>query len=183
MDGYAADATNLEIAHRYSGFRNNVCGDINFEHARQLMRKLQLVTTVLQMKKGAQNFERNKVEAGRALITKSIASKVPANVFIVVDTHSEQFTGLLQCAGGKTDGGFAGVDEILAEYLGKAFREAMQSSSDAARNSAPKEVGSSDWYDDTPYTRGGWRGIFLLSCGPPVNASHHFESLLKMVEE
>jgi len=183
MDGYAADATNLEIAHRYSGFRDNVCGDINFEHTRQLMRKLQLFTTVLQMKKGAQTFERNKVDVGCALITRSIASKVPANVFIVVDTHSEEFSGMLQHTGGKTEGSYAGVDEILAEYLGEAFREAMQSSSDAARNSAPQEVGSSAWYDRTAYTRGGWRGVFLLSCGPAVNVTHHFERLLKMVEE
>lgn len=183
MDGYTADVTNLEIAHRYSGFRDNVCGDIIFVHTRQLMRKLQLFTAVLQMKKGAQTYERNKMEAGCTLITRSIASKVPANVFMVVDTHSQEFTGLLQHSGGNKDGGFAAVDEILAEYLGKAFRAAMQNSSDAARNSAQKEIGSSAWYDDTAYTRGGWRGVFLLSCGPAVNATFHFEKLMKMVEE
>jgi hypothetical protein len=140
---------------------------------------------VLQMKKGAQNHERNKMSGGCDLIVRSIKEKLPANVFIIIDTHSEEHSGMLQHCGGNTPGAakFATVREIIEGYLGKDFMSAMQNTSDAARNSSDKEVRGNSWYDDRAYTRGGWRGVFLISCGPAVKPSFHYDTLITMVEE
>jgi len=145
--------------------------------------KPQLFTAVLQMKKGAHVHERTKLEGGCNLIARSIQQKVPANVFIVVDTHSEEFTGMLQHSGGKTGAGLATLKEILREYLGPAFIDAMQRSSNAARSAPGKPIGDRTWYDHSASARGGWRGVFLMSCGPAVNAKYHFETLQGLIEE
>ncbi|KAF8124448.1 hypothetical protein EV363DRAFT_1103554, partial [Boletus edulis] len=39
------------------------------------------------------------------------------------------------------------------------------------------------WYDDSPFARGGWRGLFVASCSPAVRAEDGFRDLKTLVEE
>ncbi|KAG2741504.1 hypothetical protein P692DRAFT_20750781 [Suillus brevipes Sb2] len=77
------------------------------------------------------------------------------------------------------------VTEIVEAYLGKDFLKCMGESSDAARNdnSAPTTAKTTkQWCDLTAKTRGGWRVLLLVSCGPAIRVSHHFECVLKLVK-
>ncbi|KAG1850842.1 hypothetical protein DFJ58DRAFT_661827 [Suillus subalutaceus] len=44
-------------------------------------------------------------------------------------------------------------------------------------------MGGTPWCDTTPKARGGRRGLILVTCGPAIRVSHHFDSLLKLVKD
>jgi hypothetical protein len=113
-------------------------------------------------------------------IDHSVASKVPANVFIVVDTHADTLTGSLQWAGGVTAVRTAPMSELLAEFCGKAFLDKAKGSAVVAREFQPPE--NPGWYKDSPFFRGGWRGLLLATCGPAVRIHAGFDDLKRLVD-
>jgi len=135
------------------------------------------------MKRSAHESESRKMEDGCCLMRKSIDAGLPANTFIVVDTHSEEFSGLLQHTGGNKGGTNTTLAEILKAYLGPKFYNVMQESSVAARSSVAKSSDDKSWSDSSAHGRGGWRGVFLLSCGPAVRAQFHFDSMRELITQ
>lgn len=121
------------------------------------------------------------MEEGRQLINLSLASNLPANSFIVVDTHANTHNGQLQWAGGVTAPQTADASEVVAEFCGAEFIRLTREASKAAMTAVcPPQPGQ--WYSDSPFLRGGWRGLFVASCGPAVRHLGAFKDLKRMVE-
>jgi len=138
------------------------------------------------MRGGAHKSESKKLAPGAIFMDRNIKAGFPPNTFLVVDTHSDEYSGMLQHTGGHTGGTNTTITEILNAYLGEEFVKAMKRSSDAARSdkTVKKTVnGNTPWCDLTPNARGGWRGLFMVSCGPAIRVSHHFEAVKDLVEK
>lgn len=142
-------------------------------------KQLQLVDVV--MKSNGQRKAWKHTEAGARFIARSIQSGVPANCFIVVDTHADTLSGGLQWGGGTTSSKTAAASEVVGEFCGKKFLQEMQKASNAASNFAPPQT--LGWYEGSPFLRGGWRGLFVASCAPAVRVRNGFLDLRRMVEE
>lgn len=112
-------------------------------------------------------------------VTRSIKSGVPANCFTVIDTHSDAHTGELQWGGGLKGVRTATAGDVLSKFCGKDFLQSMQAASKAAGACVHTE--SPGWYNDSPYFRGGWRGIFVASCAPAVRVKRGFDGLKHLV--
>lgn len=121
------------------------------------------------------------METGKDFIARSIQSNVPANCFIVIDTHADTLNGGLQWAGDATSSQTAPASEVLEEFCGKRFLQEMLNASNAARSFVPPENPS--WYEDSPFFRGGWRGLFVASCAPAVRVPNGFRDLKRLVEK
>jgi hypothetical protein len=117
---------------------------------------------------------------GEDLLLRSIQSNVPANCFVVIDTHADTHTGELQWAGGTTAVQTASARELLACFCGERFLELMKAASNAARAFVPPV--NPGWYNGSPCFRGGWRGLFVASCAPVVRVERGFEDLRNLVE-
>ena len=140
----------------------------------------QLHLSDLSLKVNGQNAALKRMDAACKFIDHSTASQVPANVFIVVDMHSDTLTGSLQWAGGVTAVRTAPMSELLAEFCGAAFLDKAKDSAAAARGFQPPE--NPGWYKDSPFFRGGWRGLLLATCGPAVRIQAGFDDLKSLVD-
>lgn len=140
----------------------------------------QLHLADLSLKANGQNAALKKMNLASKFIEHSMASKVPANTFIVVDTHADTLTGSLQWAGGVTAVRTAAMSELLVEFCGKAFLAKVKESATAAREFQPPE--NPGWYKDSPFFRGGWRGLLLATCGPAVRIHAGFDDLKRLVD-
>lgn len=116
------------------------------------------------------------MKKGLDFVNLSLRSDVPANVFFVVDTHSQAETGLLLTE----DGRFLLPSQCIEDYSGREFLQAMRSAAERARV-APKNE-RDVWYDDSVYSRGGFRGLFLVTCSPTMKVKESFEDLRRLVE-
>jgi hypothetical protein len=138
------------------------------------------------MRGAAHLSESKKLAPGVEFIQRNIHAGFPPNVFVVIDTHSDEFTGMLQHTGGHSGGTSTSIKEIMTAYLGQEFRSAMQAASVAARSdeSIRKTVNGNDvWCDLTARARGGWKGLFMVSCGPAIRVSHHFDEVKGVVQK
>jgi hypothetical protein len=138
------------------------------------------------MKSGAHTKESRRLAFPSQFITASILENIPSNTFVIMDTHSDEYTGMLQHTGGSSGGTNTTAAEIIEAYLGKQFIRAMKMSSSHARDDTSLEtavMGGVPWCDVTPKARGGRRGLIIVSCGPAMRVNHHFDSLLTLVKE
>ncbi|KAG1829563.1 hypothetical protein DFJ58DRAFT_737265 [Suillus subalutaceus] len=145
-----------------------------------------LTTASLAMKAGAHDKQSRLLTIPSNFITTSMLENVPSNTFVIMDTHSDEYTGMLQHTGGASGGTNTTAAEIIQAYLGKKFIAAMRFASKNAREDESVEttaMGGTPWCDTTPKARGGRRGLILVTCGPAIRVSHHFDSLLKLVKE
>jgi hypothetical protein len=146
----------------------------------------QLTTATLCMKSGAHTKESRRLAFPSQFITTSILENIPSNTFVIMDTHSDEYTGMLQHTGGSSGGTNTTAAEIIEAYLGKPFLKAMKMASSYARDDTSVETtikGRAPWCDVTPKARGGRRGLILVTCGPAMRINHHFDSLLSLVKE
>lgn len=118
-------------------------------------------------------------------IKKSIYEGRPANLIIVLDTHSDTFSGQLQ-----TTGGLTGVrttltlPNLVRGYIGEGTLQAMRQASAIARSYhsiLEISAGVRPWADITPKARGGWRVMVMFSCGSSVRIPMHWESITKLI--
>ncbi|KAG1887457.1 uncharacterized protein F5891DRAFT_1199920 [Suillus fuscotomentosus] len=166
-DDYLATTVKIELENHYRMHPHN------------------LFIQTLRMRGAAHLSESRKLSDGLKFMRSNVGRGFPPNTFIVVDTHSDEFTGMLQHTGGHTGGTNTTITEIIEAYLGTEFLKCMGEASDAARtdNSTFTTAKSTKpWCDLTSRARGGWRGLLLVSCGPAMRVSHHFESVLKLVK-
>ncbi|KAG2352390.1 hypothetical protein BDR07DRAFT_1384333 [Suillus spraguei] len=145
-----------------------------------------LTTVTLAMKAGAHTSQSRWLETPSNFITTSILQNVPSNTIVIMDTHSDEYTGMLQHTGGPAGGTNTTAAEIIEAYLGKPFLRAMKMAASHARDDKSVETtikGGTPWCDTTPKARGGRRGLIIVSCGPAMHINHHFDSLLALVKD
>jgi len=114
-------------------------------------------------------------------IQRSVQSRAPANTFIVLDTHSDAETGFLQCSGGQRNPKYVMASEVVENFGGVDLPAAMRTAAEQALGAEPpKEV---DWYSDSAFSRGGWRGLLLATCSPAMQVDASFKDLRGLVEQ
>ncbi|KAG1837986.1 hypothetical protein DFJ58DRAFT_734082 [Suillus subalutaceus] len=85
------------------------------------MHSLALFTSILHMRGGAHVNTSKKLAPGVEFIKCNIKAGFPPNTFLVVDTHSDEYTGMLQHTGGHAGGTNTTIIKILQAYLGEDF--------------------------------------------------------------
>ncbi|KAG1746873.1 hypothetical protein EDB19DRAFT_1826261 [Suillus lakei] len=166
-DDYLATTVKLDAENHYQSFPDNMW------------------VLTLNMRGAAHLSESKKLAPGVEFIQHNIHAGFPPNIFIIINTHSNKFTTMLQHTGGHSGGTSTSIKEIMTAYLGQEFQSAMKAVSTAARSdeSIRKTVNGNDvWCDLTACARGGWKGLFMVSCGPAIRVSHHFEEVKGMVQ-
>lgn len=114
-------------------------------------------------------------------IKRSVRSDVPANVFFVIDTHSQDGTGLILTEDENRGARHSLPSECVRDYAGMQFLQAMHSAAELARNAPRNERDL--WYDASAFSRGGFRGLFLVTCSPTMKVKRSFEDLRGLVEQ
>jgi len=148
-----------------------------------IMPQLKVMTE--QMLKAGERAAEKHVPDHLTFIDQYLTKGLPPNLIVVLDTHSDSFSGLLQCAGGL--GGVAEarpLPEIARMYVGDAVLAKMQQVSQVARKwNETIEVGSgaTPWADLTPRTRGGWRVMVMVACGSAIKQRLHWEYIQQLV--
>jgi len=121
-----------------------------------------------------QSVALKQMEPACEFIDQSMECTIPVNTFFVFDTHSDALTG------GITAPQVAPVSEVVSKFCGKPILDAMKQATEAVHWFAPsKNLG---WYKDSPLYCGGWRGIFLATCGLAVRVPSGFKDLKVLVD-
>jgi hypothetical protein len=117
-------------------------------------------------------------------IKKSMSDGRPANVIIVLDTHSDTFSGQLQATGGLTGVSTTlTLPDLVRTYVGDTVLQEMTRASAKARSyNIVHEVspGVVPWADITPKVRGGWRVMVMVSCGSSVRQPVHWDYITQL---
>ncbi|KAG9312768.1 hypothetical protein JVU11DRAFT_7205 [Chiua virens] len=118
---------------------------------------------------------------GAEFIARSVRSNVPANTFIVIDTHSEARTGRLQWTDRARRPMNSPASEVVHKFVGQPLLEQAKGAAVQARLCI--QPGSArSWYDGSPFSRGGWRGLFLVTPGPAMRIGESFADVRGLVE-
>jgi hypothetical protein len=137
------------------------------------------------MRKGGENVALKLSGPHSEFIRRSTQDGRPANLVVVLDTHSDTFSGQLQ-----TTGGLTGVStsltlpDLVRGYVGDSTLQEMMGASSAARSyGSIHEIspGVAPWADITPRARGGWRVMVLVSCGSTVKIPLHWQYLTQLL--
>ncbi|KAG1868948.1 hypothetical protein DFJ58DRAFT_723355 [Suillus subalutaceus] len=137
------------------------------------------------MRGGVHLKSSKKLAPGVESIKCNIKAGFPSNTFLVVDTHLDEYTRMLQHTGGHAGSTNTTITEILLAYLGEDFVKSMKASSEAGRSDETVKKtmnGNAPRCNLTPRARGGWRGLFMVSCGPAIRVSHYFEAMKGLVD-
>ncbi|KAG1724057.1 uncharacterized protein EDB91DRAFT_1255428 [Suillus paluster] len=135
---------------------------------------------------GAHVSQSRKLAEGVSFMKCNIEAGFPPNTFVIVDTHSDEYSGMLQHTGGHTGGTNTTITEIVTAYLGEEFLKGTANTSLAARSDktvVTTKTGQEPWCKLTPNARGGRRVLMLVSCGPAIRVHHHFESMVELVDK
>ncbi|KAG2354487.1 hypothetical protein BDR07DRAFT_1382224 [Suillus spraguei] len=112
-----------------------------------------LPRNTLQMRGGKQVSESRKVAPGIDFVLRNANDGFPPNTFIVLDTHSDEYSGMLQHTGGQ----HGGINTL--EKYSPLTLERITARED---KTVLKTVnGKKPWCDLTAASRGGWRGVFM----------------------
>ncbi|KAG1725722.1 uncharacterized protein EDB91DRAFT_1254660 [Suillus paluster] len=134
---------------------------------------------------GVHQSEARKLVPGATFMQRNIEAGFPPNTFVLVNTHSDKYSGMLQHHGAHDGGTDTTIAEITAAYLSD-FLNSMVHASHAARSDKTEittKRGKKPWTDLTPKVRGGRRGLMLVSCGPAIRVRHHFDSIVELVQK
>lgn len=136
------------------------------------------------MKKGGEGVVIKHKDSHTDFIKKSISKCRPANLIIVLDTHSDTFSGQLQAAGGLTGvSSTLTLPDLLRSYVGIDVLQEMAKASAFARSyNRIHEIspGVVPWADITPKGRGGWRVLVMVSCGSAVRQQVHWDYITQL---
>ncbi|KAI9459612.1 hypothetical protein HD554DRAFT_2176882 [Boletus coccyginus] len=162
-DTYVPDALRLDLRNHFMTAPENLCL-VKVKLAGNGQKKAQVATT-----------------DGIAFIQRSILSDVPANTFVLVDTHSDAVTGELQWSRGSTGPKNCLPSELIRKFCGDGFLQQMKVAADKARG-LPPHPPQAGWYDDSAFSRGGWRGLLLSTCAPTMRVPESFQNIRGLVE-
>lgn len=118
---------------------------------------------------------------GAQFIARSNQSGVPANTFVVLDTHSDNQTGGLQWGGSASKPKYSPVSQVIKRFCGEEFLAAMKAAAMKAWGTKPPSGAESQWYDDSVYSRGGWRALLLSTCSPTFRVEGSFNNVRELV--
>jgi hypothetical protein len=139
------------------------------------------------MKKGGEGAVSKNQDSHSDFIKKSMSEGRPPNLVIVLDTHSDTFSGQLQ-----TTGGLTGVsttltlNDLVRGYVGESTLQEMMRVSEIARSyNLIHEIspGITPWADISPKVRGGWRVMVMVSCGSSVRIPMHWEYISQLFKK
>jgi hypothetical protein len=145
---------------------------------------MQMLTASVLMRKGAHVAEAKKLTPAANFLERSVDDGMPANTFVILDTHSDELTGHLQHCGGINNPMHTTVGELLTSYLGQPLLGCMSRCSKAAKEDETvkfKLSGAKPWCEITTKSRGGRRGLFMVTCGPAIRQPFHFDEVRKLV--
>ncbi|KAG1740747.1 uncharacterized protein EDB91DRAFT_1081845 [Suillus paluster] len=120
----------------------------------------------LHMHGGAHVSQSRKLAEGVSFMKCNIEAGFPPNTFIIMDTHSDEYSGILQHTGGHTGSTNTTITGIVTAYLGEEFLKGTANTSLAARSDetvVTTKTGEEPWCKLTPNARGGRRVLML--CG------------------
>lgn len=136
------------------------------------------------MQKGGEGVISEHEETHLNFIRKSMSDGRPANIIIVLDTHSDSFSGQLQITGGLTGvSSTLTLQDLVKTYVGNAMLQEMgKLSAQALSYNTIHEIcpGVVPWADITPKVRGGWRIMVMVSCGSSVRRWVHWEYITQL---
>lgn len=139
------------------------------------------------MRKGGEASTGRNEEKHIDFIDRSMSGGCPCNLIVVLDTHSDTFSGQLQTTGGlTTTGTFLTLPDLVKGYVGEGTLLAMKKASELARGyNTVHEIspGVKPWADITPKARGGWRIMVMESCGSSVRAPMHWEYISQLLKK
>ena len=139
----------------------------------------------MEMKKGAEGTVAKHRDGHSNFIKKSIRESRPPNLVIVLDTHSDTFSGQLQATGGLTGVSTTmTLPDLIKTYVGEGILQEMVEAWKLARSyNIIHEVspGLAPWADITPKVRGGWRVMIMVSCGSAVKQPNHWEYITQLL--
>jgi hypothetical protein len=137
--------------------------------------------------KGAESRTAKHTATHLDFIRKSIQEGRPTNLMIVLDTHSDTFSGQLQASGGLTGVSTTlPLSDLVRSYVGDDTLQEMVRASQVCRsyNFIPKiSPGVAPWADITPKVRGGWRVMVMVSCGSSVKIPTHWEYITHLFKK
>ena len=139
------------------------------------------------MMKGALGRVSKNTNTQLDFIRKSTNEGRPSNLIIILDTHSNTFTGQLQVAGGLTgESTTLTLPHLVKSYVVVETLQEMASASQAARSSSlvlEVSPGVTPWGNITPKVRGGWRVLIMVSCGSSVKIPMHWEYITQLFKK
>ena len=182
FDTIVGDSVKMELKHQYAASPHNVrpTGLRLISRGFRGNAATQLHVVDIQLQGNGDTVGRQRMDEGCRLIERSIKSSLPANTFVVIDTHADTLTGGLQWAGGSAGVRTAPVSDILLEFCGADFFERTKAAAETARKA--REPDKQEWYTAAPFRRGGWRGLVLTTCGPAMRQRDGFNDLKMLVE-
>lgn len=140
--------------------------------------------THINMMKGAEGTVVKNWDTHSSFIKKSIDEGRPANLIMVLDTHSDTFSGQLQATGGLTGASTSlTLPALINMYVGDRILGDMCEASKIARSYNfihEISLGFSPWADITPRVRGGWRVMVMVSCGSAVRQPNHWDYITQL---
>jgi hypothetical protein len=136
------------------------------------------------MKKGGEAIVVKHRDTHTQFIHNSMSQGRPANLVIVLDTHSDAFSGQLQATGGLTGVSTTlTLPDLVRTYVGDNILEEMARASALARSyTGVHEIspGVAPWADITPRVRGGWRVMVMVACGSAVRQPVHWDYITQL---
>lgn len=182
QDAFLHDLLKLVLNNEYSNCPENVSG---IRPASDRMSDAPKFSPVsLLMKKGAQAYETKKLEPLVDFTEAAIQAGRPPNMIAIMDTHSDPLTGYLQHQGGVSGGQSTTVGDIVRSYITPPLLLAMERASKISRNHPPDgktRNGNSPWKGMVAKSRGGWRGLIMVTCGPAIRSPAHFAAVQELV--
>ena len=98
------------------------------------------------LKASGESAAQGKMDELCNFVEQSTELDLPANVFVVLDTHAETDTGSLQYAGGRVNPAFAPASEVVRDYCGEVLIGTMHAANLSAQNQGPAK--NPKWFDD-----------------------------------
>jgi hypothetical protein len=136
------------------------------------------------MKKGGEATATKHMKTHLDFIRTYRGGSQPPNIVIVLDTHSDTFSGQLQAAGGLTGvSSTRTLPDLVRTYVGDpVLREMANVSAEARSYNTIHEIrpGVLPWADVTPKVRGGWRVLVMVSCGSAVRQPIHWDYITQL---
>ncbi|KAH0833794.1 hypothetical protein J3R83DRAFT_10941 [Lanmaoa asiatica] len=175
-DTFIRDAITLDVKH----LGNDNVSVLAWNGSSLLSCETQSRMVCALLKKSGQVVAQKEMIEGWKFIQDSIERGMPANTFVVVDTHAETDTGRLQYGGGKTQPDFARTSEVIDGYCGEVMLKTMEAANLSAQQHSASEA--SHWFNDSVYFRGGWRVLLLATCGQTFRVENGLIDVKRLVE-
>jgi hypothetical protein len=159
------------------------------------------------MRQGSHAAQQKNLKPAIDFIKRSISVNLPANVFLLIDTHADSTSGCLQYTGGRTPRSANIVTvslmrspsmviiykflKVIDAFLGKDFLAVMKMASaqgaqlKATAAATPDAMSMASEVQNKHFrSTGGLCGIFMVSCGPSMDpAKDNYLQCKRLVQQ